>query len=249
MTYIYKDQSGVFSFFAVMLLFSTGFRYLDHRYVVHPDTYYELGVPGIFGWVVLLILTIPVLLITFEEYRFTASGVIVAHLFIQKHYVWDDFAFCGMLPKGVLIDGKPNQDERICFSIEEPLPGKKLPSKCYYLDYSPELNEILRMLVPERFGKTLKESDVSTPADMGASLEDVCNKLKLFDVIAAVPVCISVCACMLISSSDVLFVTLVISMGGAIFLKKYFDPQTKQLEKVYQYLMIENLRHQKENAD
>lgn len=247
MNYTYKNHSKAFIFSVMMFVFSACFRYTD-PHVPSISANIDYGVPPFIAWVLLFVIAVVLMLLLSEEYQFTMSGITVNRLFFKKHYTWDELAFCGMLPKGVLIGGEPNKDKYICFSVETPITGKKIPKKCYYMDYSHELNEILRLLVPERYGKTLKKTNVSHLDYVPSSLGTISKKLKLFDVVAALPSIVAFFSCMLIPSRGILTVVLLISMGGFLVLNKYIEPQTEHLEKEYQYLIFERLKHEKENA-
>lgn len=245
--FIYKNHSKTAIFSIMMFVFSTCFRYTD-PHVPSISANIDYGVPPLISWLLLFILAVLISLLLSEEYQFTSSGVTVKHLFLKRHYPWAQLAFCGMLPKGVLIGGEPNKDKYICFSVETPVPGMKLPPKCYYMDYSHELNEILRLIAPEQYGKNLKKSNISRPDCVPSSLEEVSKKLRLFDVVIAFPAIIAFFSCMLIPSRNILTVVVIILAGILLFLEKHFDPQTEQLEKDYQYLLLERLKHEKENA-
>lgn len=252
MKYTYKDTQTGFAY----TLFGMYIAML-YRFGPYPWSAQREEDPGAVDFIILFLLLALFLyivnLIT-VEYRFTESGVTIARLISKKHYPWSQIAYCGILPKGVCqIRSKSTYDDEpyLCFSVDiMPVSGEEIPEKCYLMDDSSELGEMLRLIAPENFGKTLEKRIPSRPASAGLSLEEIQRKMLKTDLITAFPGIVSIFSCLLIPSEGwMLLFTILFGALYLVMVYQYLNPKMKELEKLKLYFTLLQMKCDRINVE
>lgn len=106
-TYLNNERYEVFSFGFLACMSAT-------RFSNTPASPSKSFAPPPLGSVYVLCVLILALIwaaISIQAYTFDDSGVTMVRFGIRKRCQWKDYPYCGLLPKGVIINKEPNKEK------------------------------------------------------------------------------------------------------------------------------------------